>query len=72
VSRSGSSISKPWGRSAPASIAQHGAEAGAAGNAARWHRRAADWAGLSDPRESLRHWRRVRVRELPVKIEDLL
>jgi adenylate cyclase len=43
-----------------AEIAQHWAEAGAAGNAARWHRRAAEWAGLSDPRESLRHWRRVR------------
>src|SRR5262245_63451037 len=43
-----------------AEIAQHWGEAGAAGNAARWHRRAAAWAGLSDPRESLRHWRRVR------------
>ena len=43
-----------------AEIAQHWAEAGAPGNAARWHRRAAEWAGLSDPRESLRHWRRVR------------
>jgi adenylate cyclase len=42
-----------------AKIAQHWDEAGAADNAARWHRRAAEWAGLSDPRESLRHWRRV-------------
>jgi class 3 adenylate cyclase/tetratricopeptide (TPR) repeat protein len=51
-----------------AEIAQHWAEAGAAGNAARWHRRAAGWAGLSDPRESLRHWRRVR--ELARGVED--
>src|SRR5262244_1931286 len=43
-----------------AKIAQHWDEAGVATNAARWHRRAAKWAGLSDPRESLRHWRRVR------------
>ena len=43
-----------------AEIAQHWAEAGDAGRAARWHRRAAEWAGLSDPREGLRHWRRVR------------
>ena len=51
-----------------AEIAQHWDEAGAAGHAARWHRRAAEWAGLSDPRESLRHWRRVR--ELVLGVED--
>jgi hypothetical protein len=51
-----------------AEIAQHWDEAGAAGNAARWHRRAAEWAGLSDPRESLRHSRRVR--ELAPGVED--
>jgi tetratricopeptide (TPR) repeat protein len=51
-----------------AEIAQHWSEAGAAGNAARWHRRGAEWAGLSDPRESLRHWRRVR--ELSPGVED--
>ncbi len=51
-----------------AEIAQHWAEAGAAGNAARWHRRAAEWAGLSDPRESLRHWRDVR--QLAPGVED--
>src|SRR5262252_2594488 len=51
-----------------AEIAQHWDEAGAAGHAARWHRRAAEWAGLSDPRESLRHWRRVR--ELAPGVED--
>ncbi len=51
-----------------ADIAQHWAEAGDAARAARWHRRAAEWAGLSDPREGLRHWRRVR--ELAPGIAD--
>lgn len=51
-----------------AEIAQHWAEAGDAGRAARWHRRAAEWAGLSDPREGLRHWRRVR--EFAPGVED--
>jgi class 3 adenylate cyclase/tetratricopeptide (TPR) repeat protein len=51
-----------------AEIAQHWDEAGAPGNAAHWHRRAAEWAGLSDPRESLRHWRHVR--ELASGVED--
>src|SRR5215813_10180835 len=51
-----------------AEIAQHWGEAGAPGNAARWHRRGAEWAGLADPRESLRHWRRVR--ELSPGVED--
>ena len=43
-----------------AEIALHWAEAEEPGNAAAWHRRAAVWAGLSDPREGMRHWRRVR------------
>jgi tetratricopeptide (TPR) repeat protein len=43
-----------------AEIAQHWEEAEERGRAARWHARAADWAGRSDPREGLRHWRRVR------------
>jgi len=43
-----------------AEIAQHWDEAEDRGRAARWHRRAAEWAGLADPREGLRHWRRVR------------
>jgi class 3 adenylate cyclase/tetratricopeptide (TPR) repeat protein len=43
-----------------AEIALHWSEAEELGNAALWHRRAAAWAGLSDPREGLRHWRRVR------------
>jgi adenylate cyclase len=51
-----------------AEIAHHWDEAGDAGRAARWHRRAAEWAGRSDPRESLRHWRRVR--ELAHGVED--
>ncbi|MBI3786602.1 MAG: AAA family ATPase [Deltaproteobacteria bacterium] len=51
-----------------AEIAQHWAEADDGGRAARWHRRAAEWAGLSDPREGLRHWRRVR--ELAPRVED--
>jgi class 3 adenylate cyclase/tetratricopeptide (TPR) repeat protein len=51
-----------------AEIAQHWAEAEDAGRAARWYQRAAEWAGLSDPREGLRHWRRVR--ELAPGIED--
>ena len=28
--------------------------------AVRWHSRAAEWAGLSDPIEGLRHWQKVR------------
>jgi class 3 adenylate cyclase len=43
-----------------AEIALHWSEAEELGNAALWHRRAAVWAGLSDPHEGLRHWRRVR------------
>ncbi len=43
-----------------AEIAQHWEEAGDSDRAARGYRRAAEWAGLSDTREALRHWRRVR------------
>jgi class 3 adenylate cyclase/tetratricopeptide (TPR) repeat protein len=52
-----------------AELAHHYEEAGEAAAAARWHRRAALWAGLSDPREGLRHWRRVR--ELAPGVEDV-
>jgi class 3 adenylate cyclase/tetratricopeptide (TPR) repeat protein len=52
-----------------AEIAQHWAEAEDASRAARWHRRAAEWAGLSDAREGLRHWRRVR--ELASGVENV-
>jgi predicted ATPase/class 3 adenylate cyclase len=41
-------------------IARHWDEAEHRERAARWHGRAAEWAGFSDPREALRHWRRVR------------
>lgn len=51
-----------------AEIAQHWAEAEESGRAAGWYRRAAMWAGLSDPRESLKHWRNVR--ELLSKVEN--
>ncbi|MFN2428177.1 MAG: adenylate/guanylate cyclase domain-containing protein [Candidatus Binatia bacterium] len=43
-----------------AEIAGHWGEAGDRGAAARWSVRAAKWAALSDARESLQHWRRVR------------
>jgi class 3 adenylate cyclase len=51
-----------------AEIAQHWAEAEDPARAARWYRRAAEWAGLSDAREGLRHWQRVR--ELAPGIAD--
>jgi adenylate cyclase len=48
-------------------LAHHWEEAGEPLPAARWHRRAAEWAGLSDPAQAHRHWQRVLdlVRELP-------
>jgi len=42
-----------------AEIAHHWDEAEETAPAARWHRRAAQWAGLSAPTAALRHWRRV-------------
>jgi class 3 adenylate cyclase/tetratricopeptide (TPR) repeat protein len=42
-------------------LAHHWERAGDALEAARWHRRAAEWAGVNDPGEALRHWQRVRV-----------
>ena len=41
-------------------VAQHWEAAGEALEAARWHVRAAAWAGYGDLTEALRHWRRVR------------
>ena len=41
-------------------LAHHWERAGDALEAARCHARAAGWAGLLDPPESLRHWRSVR------------
>jgi class 3 adenylate cyclase/tetratricopeptide (TPR) repeat protein len=48
-------------------LAYHWEEAGESLQAARWHARAADWAGYTAPAEALRHWRRVRelTMELP-------
>jgi tetratricopeptide (TPR) repeat protein len=51
-----------------AEIAQHWAEAEDGARAALWYRRAAEWAALSDAREGLQHWRRVR--ELAAGLED--
>ena len=41
-------------------LAHHWGEAGAGLEAARWHRRAAEWAGVSDMAEAVRHSHRVR------------
>jgi class 3 adenylate cyclase/tetratricopeptide (TPR) repeat protein len=48
-------------------LAYHWEEAGEHLAAARWHTRAAEWAGYTAPAEALRHWRRVRelTMELP-------
>jgi hypothetical protein len=43
-----------------AEIAFHWTEADETGHAALWHRCAGQWAGLSDPGEALRHWRKAR------------
>ena len=40
-------------------LAHHWEAAGESVDAARWHRRAALWVGLSDPAEALRHWRAI-------------
>jgi class 3 adenylate cyclase/tetratricopeptide (TPR) repeat protein len=40
-------------------LAHHWEEAGETLEAARWHARAATWAGYSDIAESVRHWQRV-------------
>jgi adenylate cyclase len=41
-------------------LAHHWESAGEPLPAARWHRRAAVWAGAAHSQEALRHWRRVR------------
>jgi len=41
-------------------LAHHLEHAGATLEAARWHRRAAEWAGVSDMAQAVRHWQRVR------------
>jgi len=41
-------------------LAQHWEAAGETLEAARWHARAAAWAGSGDPTQALLHWRRAR------------
>jgi tetratricopeptide (TPR) repeat protein len=41
-------------------LAQHWEAAGETLDAARWHARAAAWAGTNDPSQALDHWRRAR------------
>jgi adenylate cyclase len=41
-------------------LAHHWDAAGDAAQGARWHRRAAEWAGVKDTAEALRHWQRAR------------
>jgi AAA ATPase domain len=41
-------------------LAHHCEAAGEVLNAARWYRRAAEWAGLNDLKTALQHWQRVR------------
>ncbi len=41
-------------------LAYHWEHAGDAREAAKWHRRAAEWEGLNNPAEALRHWGSVR------------
>jgi class 3 adenylate cyclase/tetratricopeptide (TPR) repeat protein len=41
-------------------LAHHWEQAADLAQAVRWHRRAAEWAGARDPKEGLRHWRKVR------------
>jgi class 3 adenylate cyclase/tetratricopeptide (TPR) repeat protein len=49
-------------------LAYHWEEGGEALLSARWHARAAQWAGYTAPAEALRHWRRVR--ELTMELPD--
>ncbi len=49
-------------------IARHWSEGGDSLRAAQWHARAADWCCLTDLREGLRHW--IRVREIAPSIDD--
>jgi len=52
-------------------LAYHWESAGEAEEAIRWHRRAAEWAGASDPAEALKHWQSVRtlLGRLPATLE---
>ncbi|HEX6652032.1 MAG TPA: adenylate/guanylate cyclase domain-containing protein [Thermoleophilaceae bacterium] len=54
-------------------VAQHWQAAGEELEAARWHARAARWAGFNDPTHALEHWRQVRelADELPESAESM-
>ena len=54
-------------------LAHHWEHAGEAWQAALWHKRAAQWAGVTNAAEGLKHWERVRslVRTLPHTTETL-
>jgi class 3 adenylate cyclase len=54
-------------------LAYHWEQAGGAREAAKWHQRAAEWVGLNNPAEALRHWASVRQRldTLPETPENL-
>ncbi len=54
-------------------LAYHWEHAGEAREAAKWHRRAAEWVGLNNPAEALRHWGSVRqlLDTLPERPESL-
>jgi class 3 adenylate cyclase/tetratricopeptide (TPR) repeat protein len=54
-------------------LAHHWEQAGESRHAALWHKRAAEWAGITNAAEGMRHWERVRslVRTLPRTGETL-
>jgi adenylate cyclase len=54
-------------------LAHHFEQAGDAWHAARWHQRAAEWAGVTNAAEGVRHWEHVRrlLRSLPHTAETV-
>jgi tetratricopeptide (TPR) repeat protein len=54
-------------------LAHHCEQAGEPWQAALWHKRAAEWAGVTNATEGMRHWERVRIllRPLPHTNETL-
>ena len=55
-------------------LAYHWEHAGDARDAAKWHRRAAEWVGMNNSAEALRHWQSVRqlLETLPETPESLV
>src|SRR5262249_29565825 len=55
-------------------LAYHWEHAGDPGQAAKWHRRAAEWVGANNPAEALRHWESARqlLDTLPETPENLV